>query len=186
MNIIRKVISVSINCKVKFGSNLLTVNVGKQTTCRELLVDCLKKSKIVIKNSPKGYRLIERNKGVERFVHYNEIIFDIVKNFQAQNSEFQFIIKKSKKSNAIAKSMSRYRKYGNKIFQMLNQSNQSITNVYEDVPSEGSTPMNVTRTILSSKRHPSTAPIVYNLKSIRNLKEKLKTRLMVFDQEFYI
>ena len=186
MYIIRKVINPSVKCKVKFGSNLLSINISKQTTCREFLVVCLNKSKITIQNCPKGYRLIERSNGIERFVHYNEIIYEIIQKFQAQNLGFQFMIKKSKKSNAIAKSMSRYRKYGNKIFQMLNQSNRSMTHVYEDVISERSSPMNVTRTILTYKRHPSTAPIVYNLKSIRNIKEKLKTRLAVFDQEFFL
>ena len=160
--------------------------MSKQTTCREFLIECLNKCKITISNSPKGYRLIERSNGVERFVHYNEIVFDIIKKFQDQNLEFQFVIKKSKKSKAIAKSMSRYHKYGHKLYQMLNQTCRSETHLYEDIPSDRSVQMNVTRTICSSKRHPWTAPIVFNLKYIRNIKNKLRNNLGTFDQEFYV
>ncbi|CAF0921429.1 unnamed protein product [Brachionus calyciflorus] len=197
MNILQKVLGKSsIKCNVKIGSNSLSIAIDKETNCRELLLNCLNKCKIIVPNSPRGYNLIEKSNGIERIVLHDENINVIIKSFKEQQVPFEFIIKKCRKSNVIQKSMNRNRKYGHKIFRIVksvecrNQTFRSDHH-YEDIDDElqlENRLANVTRIITSPRRinRSWTRPIVYNLKSIRNIREKIKNKVNFFDQEFFL
>lgn len=183
MNIFNKLMKQSIKCQVKIGSNYISVCVQKQTTCTDFLNNCLSRCKLTNKNLHKGYMLIERCNGIERNVRLNENIFELIKKFKREKSNFDLVIKKIAKSTKFLKIKKDIKK-SKRIFKILDKQPINITNrndshFYEDIQDLSSSQNEFL------KQHERSSRVIYSLETIQNIRKKLQSR-KVFDQEFIL
>lgn len=115
---------------VKIGSNQVTVNITKETSCLDLIKSTIEQCKIVTTNIKKTYALFEKANGVERLVKQEENIYNLVHQLNGQG-DFELIIKKCRKSQVITRSMARNKKYGQKLFKILKEKNLAVLNNIE-------------------------------------------------------
>ncbi|RNA09327.1 hypothetical protein BpHYR1_009018 [Brachionus plicatilis] len=174
----------SIKCQVKIGSNYLTVNVDKQTLCQDFLYKCLSRCKLSNCNLHKSYSLIERCNGIERFVRFNENVFELIKNFHNDKIPFELVIKKTLKSKKLLMTINKNKKYANKIFKLLSKQATTKANrnteshFYEDIQDLS----NSHRVSIQSEKPKR---VVYSLKTIQSIRRKLQAK-KIFDQEFIL
>ncbi|RNA00795.1 hypothetical protein BpHYR1_050067 [Brachionus plicatilis] len=188
MNILQKVLNKKscIKPSVRIGSNRLNISVDKNSTCKQFLINCLKKCKINVINSPNGYNLFLKYGQNEKLVMYESNLYLLLTHLVQSETDFELLIRRCQKVkiNRIKKNrnlkLKRTKKYDITF--------RSATHYYEDIDVDLPKPqLNITRTISNPKINKLwPKSIIHNMKAIHRIREKFKSKTIDFDQEIFV
>lgn len=189
MNILQKVLSKKSTIKsvVRIGSNYLNVSVNEDLSCKQYVINCLKKCKIIVPNSPNGYNLFLKHDMNEKQISYETDLYQLLNHLTENETNFELCIRKSQITKV--SNIKQVRKLKQIKSKKTNATIRSLTHYYEDIDANLHAPnqMNVTRTISNPKLNKIwRKSVVYNLKSIHRIREKLKSKIINLDQEIFI
>lgn len=185
-----------LKVQVKIGSNQICLSIAKNMSCLDFIRAALNQCKIYSSNT---YELFEKANGIERLLKASENIYLIVSELDAKQCN-EFIIKKCRKSQIISKSMSRNRKYGQKLFNKLREKSTKVQvpksdlHLYEDINENFVDEEEPTRPkplrMKSDKISKFDSSIVKKLKNVRKIIDELKLKnidcQLTFKKEFFL
>lgn len=173
----------SVKIPVKVGSHQISVNIENLTTCSDFIRLALQQCKI---NLSTTYELYERSRGIERVLKSDQLLMDIIVEWDSLDN-YELIIRKSFTPAAVARSIERNSCFGSRLFEIGKRSSQCFdeTHIYERVsecsltptPKLGSCPKSTSNKTIEKIRNKKIRKLMKSdnslAKQVRNVKKFL-------------